>query len=285
MRVGGLTVQVVSQNSGSGSSSRLTSLILQAVNQSGPKDVRVSNITLQAVTTSLADHIRLSSIITQTVTQSEDAGARIRATSLALQVVYGKGGPTEVRQRAWTFDFDGHICYALDMGSNGTLVYDLSTSNWSVFDTQGYGGHFNMKNGFHWRTGKTILGGSDFSGNLIEMREETFLDDGFRPVVYEVNGFLLVTEDRFYRNYALRMIGSAGRLADPDETVVPTLSMQFSDDQGVSWSDTFTVELERDTRQRIEFRSLGAFTAPGRIFRMFDEGGVKFISYCIAEVE
>ena len=40
------------------------------------------------------------------------------------------------------------------------------------------------------------------------------------------------------------------------------LKMRFSDDQGDSRSDEFSLTLIPDTRQRIEFRSLGAFAAP-----------------------
>jgi len=196
------------------------------------------------------------------------------------QIVWRTGDPSGVRQRAWTFDFDGHTFYVLDLGSNGTLVYDILTQQWSRFRTAGYGG-WNFKNGFHWRSGKMVIGGADGSGQLLKLTPQSFLDEGWRPVIYEVTGILQTGGVDFLRQYALRMVGSAGVLAD---SISPTLFMEFSDDRGVTWGPTYQIELTTNTRQRIEFRSLGAFTAPGRMFRIYDEGGIKFIANVEADI-
>ena len=60
--------------------------------------------------------------------------------------------------------------------------------------------------------------------------------------------------------------------------------MRFSDDEGVTWSNEFSITLETDAKQRLEFRSLGAFAEPGRIFRLYDTGGIKFIGRCEADI-
>jgi hypothetical protein len=60
--------------------------------------------------------------------------------------------------------------------------------------------------------------------------------------------------------------------------------MEFSDDRGVTWGPTYQIALTTNTSQRIEFRSLGAFTAPGRMFRIYDEGGIKFIANVEADI-
>jgi len=197
-----------------------------------------------------------------------------RVASAAFQVVWATGDLDGSRQRAWTFDLDGHTFYVLDLGASGTLVYDTLTGQWSRFRTAGYGG-WNFKNGFHWRTGKMVIGGADGSGQLLRLSAQSFLDEGWRPVIYEVRGMVQTTSKDFIRQYALRMIGATGLLAD---SISPATKMQFSDDRGVTWSPVFTLELTPNSRQRIEFRSLGAFTAPGRIFRIYDEGGIKFIA-------
>jgi len=120
-----------------------------------------------------------------------------------------------------------------------------------------------------------VIGGADGSGQLLRLSAQSFLDEGWRPVIYEVRGMVQTTSKDFIRQYALRMIGATGLLAD---SISPATKMQFSDDRGVTWSPVFTLELTPNSRQRIEFRSLGAFTAPGRIFRIYDEGGIKFIA-------
>lgn len=261
MRVGEAFMQVAHQGS-TGSSPRVTFAIIQAV---------------QSV---IASRVRASELYAQVI-HNGDIGAMLRDTFNAVQVVYTIGVADSTRQRAWTFDFDGHTFYVLDMGTSGALIFDLTTGQWSRFDTAGYDGHWNFKNGFQWRDGKMVVGGDAVNPTIHKIDPGSFLDEGWRPVVYEVRGVLGVQGVGYRRQYTLRLVGSAGKLADETS---PTLKMRFSDDQGDTWSDEHSLTLQTDTRQRLEFRSLGAFTAPGRIFRLYDEGGVKFIAYVEADI-
>jgi len=271
------TAQAVRQ--GLGGSLRSTFVTVQAVLQTTPREVRTSFVAVQAVLRVLTQQMRAAQVVAQVIRQGDD-GAMARVPFSVTQLVWTTGDPSGVRQRAWTFDFDGHTFYVLDLGSNGTLVYDILTQQWSRFRTAGYGG-WNFKNGFHWRSGKMVIGGADGSGQLLKLTPQSFLDEGWRPVIYEVTGILQTGGIDFLRQYALRMVGSAGVLAD---SISPTLFMEFSDDRGVTWGPTYQIELTTNTRQRIEFRSLGAFTAPGRMFRIYDEGGIKFIANVEADI-
>jgi len=279
---------------------RTAGAVLQTVHQGGSgATFGTSAAFLQAVTTSIGGHVRSPYAALQIVSSS--TGSRVRESYTSLQVVLGTGGGGRSRalhdsmqvvytlgfedlplKRAWTFEFDGHVFYCLDLGNTGTLVYDLTTKQWSVFDTTGYNGAFNFKNGIYWRTGRRIVGGDAESGNVYEMEPDTFLDEGWRPVSYEVRGILFAEGVDVVRQYALRLIGSAGRLADD---ISPVLNMKFSDDEGASWSNEYSITLTTDSKQRLEFRSLGAFAAPGRVFRLYDTGGVKFIGRCEADVD
>lgn len=224
-----------------------------------------------------------------------------------------------VLQRSWTFDFDGHVFYVLDLDFEGSLVYDLLTGQWSRFVTEGFGGRWNLRNGFHWRSGRMVVGGGS-KGDLLRLDPSLFTDIGINPgtsflflegagfsdgdllllegadfsppeallidgegspVEYEVRGILKTAGTNFLRQYSLRMIGSSGVLGDD---VSPTMVMQFSDDRGETWSSEYTIALTQNTKQRIEFRSLGAFAAPGRIFRIRDTGGVQFLSSVEASI-
>jgi len=258
---------------------RATFATVQTVLQTTPPELRASFASAQVVLRINAAHVRAAQVVTQVIRQGGD-GAMARVPFSVTQIVWRTGDPSGVRQRAWTFDFDGHTFYVLDLGCNGTLVYDILTQQWSRFRTAGYGG-WNFKNGFHWRSGKMVIGGADGSGQLLKLTPQSFLDEGWRPVIYEVTGILQTGGVDFLRQYALRMVGSAGVLAD---SISPTLFMEFSDDRGVTWGPTYQIELTTNTRQRIEFRSLGAFTAPGRMFRIYDEGGIKFIANVEADI-
>lgn len=224
-----------------------------------------------------------------------------------------------VFQRSWTFDFDGHTFYVLDLDDQGSLVYDLLTGQWSRFVTEGFGGRWNLRNGFHWRDGRMVVGGGA-EGDLLRLDPMLFTDIGINPgtsflllegasfgdgdllllegsafespdallidgfgsaVEYEVRGLLAVGGTDFRRQYSLRVIGSAGVLGDDE---APAMTMQFSDDRGETWSADYTVALTQNTLQRIEFRSLGAFTAPGRIFRIRDTGGIQFLATVEADI-
>ncbi len=93
------------------------------------------------------------------------------------------------------------------------------------------------------------------------------------------------SSESYVRQYNLRLVGAAGRRSLDDDVDPLTLAMVYSDDGGDTWSDEDTVELTSDTKQRIEFRSLGAFRQPGRIFRLYDNGGIKFLAYVMADVD
>jgi hypothetical protein len=61
-----------------------------------------------------------------------------RTSQLALLVVYTTGVPDQSRSRAWSFVLDGHTMYVLNLGEEGTFVYDTVTQQWCKFETWGY---------------------------------------------------------------------------------------------------------------------------------------------------
>lgn len=284
-RVSNLTVQLVTQSSG-GNTSRVASLEAQLVTQALAGSARVSNLIAQTVNSGTPQAARVGNMIAQVISKSLAASGNVfRVSQDVAQVIYSTGAPDTENQRAWTFDFDGHTFYVLDLGTAGALVYDITTKSWSNWDTGGYDGHFNMKNGFHWRDGKMVVGGGLLDGLLVRLEEDSFVDEDFRAVAYEINGVIFSTTERFLRQYNLRLVGSPGRRGIDDNVDPPTLTMTYSDDNGATWSTARTVTLTNDTNQRIEFRSLGAFRQPGRIFRLSDSGGIKFVAYVMADVE
>lgn len=261
---------------------RLSTLTVEAVNLgSVGARAQISSLVVEAVLAAIAGYARVSDLALETI-HGGTSGARANISALDVESVYTTGAPNDLRQRAWSFTWDGHKCYALDLGTNGTVVYDFTTGEWSRFNTSGFGGHWNMKNGFDWRAARKTVAGDTSTGKLYAMDPTSFFDDGWRPSVYEVNGVLFATDIGYHKQYALRMLGSTGRNADDE---APVLKMVFSDDNGATWSNEYSVALTADSKARIEFRSLGSFTAPGRIFRLYDTGGLKFIGMVVADME
>ena len=286
-RVSDAHIQIVTQSpASSGLRHFLTQSAIQLVTQGSPKRMQVSQINAHLVVSSTPKRIQAAQMLAHILIQNlADSGGRFNVSTVEPQVVYTIGVPDTPRQKAWTFDFDGHTFYVLDLAEQGAMVYDLTTQSWSTWDTAGYEGHFNMKNGFHWRDGKQVLGGGMLQGLLVALNEGSYLDEDFRPVTYEVNGVIFASAERYIRQFNLRLVGSPGRTGLVDVISPPILNMTYSDDNGSTWSDPRAIELTQSPNQRIEFRSLGSFRQPGRIFRMYDNGGIKFLAYVVADVE
>jgi hypothetical protein len=197
------------------------------------------------------------------------------ASAIAELAVWGTAPPgSEARTRAWAFVFDGHPCYVLDLGEEGTFIYDTSTSGWAKFSTDGYVG-WNMRIGTTWTEGNRIIGGDTFSANAWEMDPDTLIDEGFRDIYHAATGGV-ATRSRVYLGVeSLRVIGSMGSL--DDDTPVQ-FSLRFSDDNGKTWTATQDITLTvGDFGGEVAWRSLGSFMAPGRVFELTDYGGLQRI--------
>lgn len=192
--------------------------------------------------------------------------ARLSETSIL--VAHSKGIRRTVRTRAWSYNLDGHAFYVLDLGVEGTFVFDDTTGQWSQFQTAGYG-VWNMVNGHEW--GLYVVGGDALYPVVWALKPDGFLDEDWRPVEHKVNGALPsrsrdgVPLDAFFVNASVGQVGEDGAL----------LQLRWSDDNGKTWSDYQEIALEENNfSQNLAWRSLGQISAPGRIFEIRDVGGL-----------
>jgi len=214
-------------------------------------------------------------------TVTSEGNIDVNVTQFALLVLYKTGVGGQLRQRAWTFDFDGHTFYALDLAEEGTWVYDTITDQWSKFETPGYG-VWNMLNGISWESNRMVVGGDSIVSTVYRLDPESHYDDGWRPVPYKVTGGVSSRSRDGARLSSLRMAVSAGYTVDAN----PTMTMSFSDDNGATWSKPydFNVEMGNYT-QRVEWNSLGLIKIPGRVFEFSDQGGLIRIDGVEAQIE
>jgi hypothetical protein len=185
------------------------------------------------------------------------------------------------RARAWTFTLDGHKFYVLDLGTEGTLLHDATTGSWSQFITTGFW-NWNFRNGTMW--GQRIVGGDTISAQIWEMSPSSMKDNGTLDIVHVATGEL-VKRTRTYVSVAdLRLSVSVGQLDDTAGGA--TVLLEFSDDQGQTWQamDTKTL-VQGDYSAEVAWRGLGAFAAPGRVFRITDVGGFLRIDGCDAGID
>lgn len=246
--------------------SQLHALVTYA---SGPAN-RVAQLSGMAVYA--PDQVRYTRIgqLLALVPYSRGVYAIPRVSQLSGAVVWAPGAPGESRTRAWTFVLDGHVFYVLDLGQEGTFLYDMTTKQWCQFITNGHEG-WNVRNGTVWGDAGRIAGADTTDTIVWELDPEAVVDDGFRTITHAVTGGV-TTRSRVYKSVeAVRIAGSIGSLEGDSAS---TFTMRFSDDGGNTWSDDFVVDLvQGEFDGEIAWRSLGSFMAPGRVFEFSDIGG------------
>lgn len=200
-----------------------------------------------------------------------------RTTEVAALVAYSTGTPGQSRSRAWTFTLDGHTFYVLNLGAEGTFLFDVGTRQWFNCYTLGYG-QWNMLNGTMW--GSRIVGGDSILPVVWELDPNAVLDEEWRDIQHAVTGGVQTRSRVAVSCDALRLAASVGTI---DEVDGATLNLRFSDDNGKTWSDYFSIELTQgDYSGELAWRSLGSFAMPGRIFEISDIGGLIRIDGCDA---
>ena len=195
-----------------------------------------------------------------------------RVSSSAALVVSRFGQVDHFENKAWTFDFDGHSFYVLQLGPIGTYVYDFNSKTWAQWRTC----HlrlWNMFNGTRWN-GINVAADLEFPF-LYEIRPDLQTDEGYRPITRIVSGAFPIVGRDFVGCDIVYLTGSVGT-----PTEFPTdVELRFSDDQGATYSDAYLIPLdESNSEQQLSWRSLGQMKSPGRIFEIKDSGGLVRIN-------
>lgn len=193
-----------------------------------------------------------------------------KVTQAAILIAWKTGTEGVGRQRAWPFPFDGHKFYVLDLGEEGTWLYDFTSQQWSKAETTGYN-RWNFINGYYWESQAEVVGFDIIYSTIYKLDPKSHLDEGWRPITYKVTAGVS-SRDRDGRSVdSVRLACSAGYMTDP----LPTISMKFSDDNGGTWSQDYPFQLKKGIyNQRVEWNSLGQISIPGRVFEFSDEGGL-----------
>lgn len=185
----------------------------------------------------------------------------------AILVAYMSTPPALPRQDAWTFILDGHRFYVLPLGEEGDWAYDTTTKEWCQLQTAGFNG-LNFNHGVMW--GLRIMGGDSLDTTLYELDPTQPLDEEWRPIEHVVTGGVAHRGRDAVGVANFSVVASVGDVPlDPDSEI----SLAFSDDQGVTWSDELSLPLTDVSTQRLIWTALGTFSSPGRVFRISDTAG------------
>jgi hypothetical protein len=202
----------------------------------------------------------------------------------------GDGGlqDDDVRLRVWTYSLDGHDYFVLRVGTSETLVYDLTTDTWASWASPSRD-NWRAHVGVNWvgmsattmdrGYGSDVVAGDDVSGVLWVLdptygRDDriTTGSDAFNRIV---TGGVQLTGRDVAPCGAVTVDLSVGA---PSQTGA-TIMLETSDDFGHVWANHGAITVAAaDYSPTVEWRILGTIKAPGRVFRLTDNGATVRIA-------
>lgn len=212
----------------------------------------------------------------------------LRVTNVAVLVAV-KGRTADPKLRAWTFSLDGHDFYVLRLGDTATLVYDLYSEQWMDWDA--FSATFwPVNSGINWvggtglaqSYGSNVLVGDDNYGLLWFLDPAQPYDqspesaDLQQEIFFErvIQGQVAIVGRQVLPCYACWLTTDMGAPA----YVGAGVQLEISDDAGATYDDMGTVTVTTgENAPEIAWYSLGQIEAPGRLFRLTDDGAVARI--------
>lgn len=256
-------------------------------------DTRIAQTLTRAITQVPSDELNVTQAVVRVL---EEPTTPLNMTQTVVRsIVSGRVDDPVVR--AWTFTLDGHDYYVLRVGNEETLVYDVLTEQWYVWGSnttrlwKGYNGHnWLAADGLGATYGSNVLVGDDASGALYFLGPDSTTDDDPvegaatpRPFERRVMGQITHKGYSSKRVYDVTLEGSIGNISNED---LVSVELEFSDDRGNTYVSAGEITLtDEDYHARLDWRSLGSLTMPGRLFRITDNGALKRIDFMSASVE
>lgn len=202
-----------------------------------------------------------------------------------------RGSIFNPRLRAWWFELDDHEVWVLNLGRNKTLTFDLSTEKWAWWSNS-EANHWRATIGTNWTAsaniasdyGSDVIVGDDSTGILWVLDPKQGYDDSPRsqerelgvqvPFPRVATGQVLARGRDFISCYEVYLVCDPG---DPSLTGAE-VTLSFSDDGGRSYVSAGAIMAQPGNfQQEFAWRSLGLIGAPGRMFRLEDNGALRNI--------
>jgi hypothetical protein len=247
--------------------------------------IRVSQAGVIAVSAYPADGVRASQA--GMVVPVDAHGDVVRASQVGV-IVVAVGRVASPRVRAWTYTLDEHTHYVLRLGTQATLELDTKTGMWAVWGSDDEP-VWRAYTGINWpgageqrALGSNVVVGDDGNGSLYILDPNGEADDDAmvgsetpRPFTRKVSGQVAFRGRGRQPCAGVELLGSVGQQTSADLTAV---TLYVSDDRGANYRSMGTIEVAPgETGKRLDWRQLGSMTAPGRLFRIEDDGALKRI--------
>jgi hypothetical protein len=258
--------------------------VMSVVTLASP-EVRLTQGLVFGVLTLATEEIRLTQgRLTAPIVSSND----IRVSQTKVMAVI-RGRIANPRLRAWTFSLDGHDFYVLRLGDESTLVYDVYSEQWMDWSTADEE-FWRVNTGMNWSGavgltedyGSNVVVGDDTYGLLWFLDPEQPYDEDPDSSAPE--------QENYFERVVMGQFAVRGREAVPCYAAFLTTDMgdpaytgagvtlYTSDDSGETFLDhgLVTVTAGQESPQLL-WTSLGQITAPGRLFKIVDDGAVARI--------
>jgi hypothetical protein len=214
--------------------------------------------------------------------------ADISVTQAQILVAY-RGRPSNPKLRAWTFSLDGHDFYVLRLGDRLTLVYDVYSEQWVDWaDLESLTWRANT--GINWQGAQALA--NSYGSNVVVGDDNFgllwFLDP--KQPFDEHPDYLSETQQIYFDRITMGQVPMKGREVLPAYVTWLTsdmgdpayleagINLSISDDAGNTFIDVGTVTVTEGTYSpQIAWYSLGQIQAPGRLFKLVDDGALARI--------
>lgn len=260
-------------------------LRVRSVLQLAAGNARTSDFFVRSIFNYPSEEGQVSSVMVRAV----DVPASDAQVSQMLVRAVVRGHTENPRVRAWTFTLDGHDFYVLRLGDILTLVYDVYSEQW--VDWQDFThNYWRLNIGTTWGAaaalahtyGSPVIAGDDSWGLLWFLDPEQPYDehpDDTNPV-----------QQLYFERITMGQVPMRGRENLPCYAAWLTTDMgapaydgagvqlEISDDGGVTFDDMGLVPITLDANYpELAWYSLGQIEAPGRLFRLTDDGAITRI--------
>ena len=194
--------------------------------------------------------------------------ARVQHTNVIAVCAVGVIPPLPETLSSFAYNLDGHYNYGIHVEGYGTYVLDRTTGQWSQYAS----GDLELWNArYHEKWGDKFYASSLLDSTLLEIDPDAILDDSFRSNQFTVTGRVESQSRRYIKNPEAQLFGSVGLRGG-------AINLSFSDDEGDTFSPTRTVSVAPGARDaNVMFYDLGSVRAPGRVFKITDEGTLRRI--------
>lgn len=217
----------------------------------------------------------------------------IRSTQAAVLVAV-RGRVDNPKLRAWTFTLDGHDFYVLRLGMDLTLVYDVYSEQWTDWDAFEKI-YWPVNVGINWVGGVGLLDpkGASWGSNVL-VGDDTlgllwFLDPN-QPYDESFDGPLDPVQTKYFPRVTMGQLALTGRQVRPcyaawlttdmgaPAYIGASVTLEISDDAGKTFTNMGAITVTTDeNRPELAWYSLGQIEAPGRLFRITDDGAITRI--------